>query len=798
MERLNDNNNNGLTSEQTQQRLLNRVSGFFFNKRRPDEDEDENEGPSSTSHLSHRAISSDPMIEDDRATTASRVDSMFSSFQSQQSNRPNPNTPPPLRTVELDNTIVHKSDTPPSPPSSSSSPLPSSSSSSSRKNATSPGDDVDAAFEKLLQEYALPANLKPSLSQLSREQKAVLLQSSQSRMLLRKNSSFSTKSFSLAATLGIHKKGRNSLNKLFTPPASSEDSLASYASSPSMKKPPGTSGRSGHRPRTSLLSGGGSYGESSSSSAHGGRTMRSKLKSSPEYFVHLLSETPVRQLEEADILDLRVFLRNVVVSWTTEFLAKGGYEVISDLFRQMKEIPKRYMLLPPTLNFFFFNSDRFNSDLHHCRMPNDDKMLQHLAKCFKAIMTHEAAGIEKVLTEPSALEHIRDLLFGPGNQKQKAIYGLEVTTRSLLLNLLCTLASLQTKRTSTTRYVHGYDVLRNLLLDRPHDTPSDESANKELPFRMSLKTDTKAVMRMILENEAAAEAAADENLQPRYTAWMREIQYTVDRHIEPITFLAQVLDYKFESAFRQLKLKPQDKKPEDEAPKSPDDPNQDASGSVMVDEGVVDYLITHLRLICTIITTPATTYQGIYDEREQEKVRLEIMLSGFDKISKALRGCPHPTLYASYIRYLQPLLKPWADLSVPSVSATTASSSSSLHPPPRHHKSNHSSPDPSTSRNPYETDKLSNASAKNAMHRTSFLGDADSCFDTPFLDEEEDPDLYPGSIADDPMWIDEDDDLASLDNYDDIFDEDEEIVYYEDEEEPPNLDREYKWKAAVR
>lgn len=43
-------------------------------------------------------------------------------------------------------------------------------------------------------------------------------------------------------------------------------------------------------------------------------------------------------------------------------------------------------------------------------------------------------------------------------------------------------------------------------------------------------------------------------------------------------------------------------------------------------------------------------------------MRLEIMVSGFDKVAKCLYRCPHPTLYASYIRYLQPLLEPWADI----------------------------------------------------------------------------------------------------------------------------------------
>ncbi|KAI8141375.1 hypothetical protein BJV82DRAFT_174574 [Fennellomyces sp. T-0311] len=165
---------------------------------------------------------------------------------------------------------------------------------------------------------------------------------------------------------------------------------------------------------------------------------------------------------------------------------------------------------------------------------------------------------------------------------------------------------------------------------------------------MSLKADNETMMLKISNNETN---------RPRYTAWMREIQLTVDRHIEPMTYLAQILEYNFESAYRQLKANRQQQERNDGLP--PQDQEQPV---VMVDEGVVDYLITNLRLICTLVTTPGTAFSGTYDKYEEEKMRMEIMLSGFKKITHALSACPHPTLYASYIRYLQPLLQPWADL----------------------------------------------------------------------------------------------------------------------------------------
>ncbi|KAL0082530.1 armadillo-type protein [Phycomyces blakesleeanus] len=778
-------------------KLLHRVSGFFFQHNRrvrspttgePDlSPEEPDEEPS---YLQPH----EPMIQD--IETASRVDSMFS-MHSNHSARPiNPNTPPPLRTVCLDNPTVHTSiapvEQPPSPP-------PSSSSSKTVKQ--SPGrtiplrklsklspDDVNEAFELLLQEYALPTSLKPNLTQLTTEQKSVLLQSSRSRMLLRKNSTFSSSPFSLAATLGINRKSKgqpsNVRDRKFFSPSDKDDSSMANRSSASYQKSNGSTstatatssntksmGTSRGGKNTSLLAGG-SHGDTNH------RTVRGKMKSTPEYFVTVLRETHVRELEENDVADLRVFLRSVVASWTTEFLSLGGYEALSDLFRQMKEIPKK--------------------------RPQDDKFLQQLAKCFKAIMTHEQSGTERVLMNPIGLEHIRDLLFGPSNQKQKGVYGLDIITRALFLNILCTLTTLQTKPThNSSKYVHGYDILRQLLLDRPSDrildeTGCEQSSKTDLPFRMSLKTNPQEIMKVILENEDHPGGISETDMdspKPRYTAWMREIQYTVDRHIEPITFLAQVLDYKFESAFRQLKLKSQEERAKsDGSPGSSCSAQADPEegGLVMVDEGVVDHLITHLRLICTIVTTPPTTYRGETTPREQEKVRLEIMLSGFDKISKALRSCPHPTLYDSYIRFLQPLLRPWAELSpsdpletssnINSSSSRLQSSSQSVSgsntlvfpesyiPPnapmiperPAAHPLSYS----------FRSGNWVENSLSDMLNWQNELQDSSKVHD-PFVDAR----LPTKQNIQETAW-EEDGDMASLDNYDDIFDDEE-----DDEEE---------------
>jgi hypothetical protein len=38
--------------------------------------------------------------------------------------------------------------------------------------------------------------------------------------------------------------------------------------------------------------------------------------------------------------------------------------------------------------------------------------------------------------------------------------------------------------------------------------------------------------------------------------------------------------------------------------------------------------------MCTLITTPPTTYRGIWDAYSQEALRMELMESGFDKIAR--------------------------------------------------------------------------------------------------------------------------------------------------------------------
>ncbi|SAM07953.1 hypothetical protein [Absidia glauca] len=686
--------------QQQQPRLFNRMSGFLFQRRQGTIDHDEYEGGSSSTATApsvtpttladdgHSPLHNSALDED----TSSCVDSMFSTLPTNYNTNTNPNTAPPLRTVQLDGGIVHHpgSGAPPTPPRRISTqparPLSTSDTNSpttaaaetttaatasasatttvSPTNSTSNAEDFHLAFEKMAHEYGLPNDVAKTLSL---EAKQVLLRNSQANSFQQINNNNNNGFFSWR-TWGIQKKQKQHMDvrqdRFFDPstsatpisPTSStnsetsssqqEDSInhgrtkaySTSARNRSQRAPISTFTQAAHNSIT------GTRRKKQSARRHD-RTTK-KGPSSPAYFIHLLKDCHVRNLDESQVQDLRVCLRSVKASWTTQFLDLGGYTILSDLFRQMHQAPKR--------------------------SPNDDKILQHLAKCFKAIMTHEQAGIAIVLTNPVGLGYIRDLLFGSLDQKQRSLYSLSVTTRAHFLNILCTLANLQTTQSATTPYIHGYDVLRRLLLDCPTTTSavvtstSTDSMDNEPPFRMTLKQDPQHLMRLIVEDDPFY--TDDQPLKPRYTAWMRELQYTVEKEIEPITFLAQVLDYKFESAFRQLRIKSSQQEQVASDP-PPSDLNQEAAstleegtGSVMVDDGVVEYLVAHLRLINTVVATQPTFQKVPYDDRGREKVRMEIMMSGFDKIAKALQYCPHPTLYALYFRYLQPLLQPLATL----------------------------------------------------------------------------------------------------------------------------------------
>ncbi|KAI9247634.1 armadillo-type protein [Sporodiniella umbellata] len=155
--------------------------------------------------------------------------------------------------------------------------------------------------------------------------------------------------------------------------------------------------------------------------------LQSKPRSTPDYFVHMLKTTHFGNLVESELLDLRMFLRSVIISWTNRFLILGGYESMSDLLKQAQDI---------TLCFDF----------------NANRKLQHLTQCLKTIMSH--VGTAVVLANPVALVHVRDLVFAN-------LPGLYTSTQNCMLHLLFSLTILQTEQ------VNGYQLLCLLLKDHP-------------------------------------------------------------------------------------------------------------------------------------------------------------------------------------------------------------------------------------------------------------------------------------------------------------------------------------------
>lgn len=142
-------------------------------------------------------------------------------------------------------------------------------------------------------------------------------------------------------------------------------------------------------------------------------------------------------------------------------------------------------------------------------------------------------------------------------------------------------------------------------------------------------------------------------------------------------------------------------------------------------------------------------------------MRLEIMISGFDKISKALQTCPHPTLYASYIRYLQPLLQPWADLAIPTTSSP-ANTITQLAAPQQQHIRQERAWRQQTIRSlsgNYQRDMLRWEQDLRAM-------------DTTIVQDDERP-AWMQPDDDDDMWEDMDDNFDDIFNTDDDEDDDD-------------------------
>lgn len=155
------------SSTQPQYRILNRMSTLFGGKKKNNAVINNGSSSSAAVQASSNendndtlvASQIDSMFNEERNTSC--VDSMYSSLQSRSSRYrpvPNPDTPAPLRTVQLMDPIVHlPNPTPPTPPPMSDPPTPPSPTPSTlRKSTPPPGtssqkiEDVEAQFKLLL------------------------------------------------------------------------------------------------------------------------------------------------------------------------------------------------------------------------------------------------------------------------------------------------------------------------------------------------------------------------------------------------------------------------------------------------------------------------------------------------------------------------------------------------------------------------------------------------------------------------------------------------------------------------
>lgn len=135
----------------------------------------------------------------------------------------------------------------------------------------------------LQKEYALPPNLRPSLEHLTREQKSTLLRSSQ---LARKSSALS-----LTAPFATLRKSKQLLL-------------------------PGTVRDAQGRHQVQRRRAPHAYATHSRAPQGVGAHLLSGRAKSPRYFADLLMHSTCRDLEIAEIMDLRVYLRNSIARYS--------------------------------------------------------------------------------------------------------------------------------------------------------------------------------------------------------------------------------------------------------------------------------------------------------------------------------------------------------------------------------------------------------------------------------------------------------------------------------------------------
>lgn len=151
---------------------------------------------------------------------------------------------------------------------------------------------------------------------------------------------------------------------------------------------------------------------------------------------------------------------------------------------------------------------------------------------------------------------------------------------------------------------------------------------------------------------------------------------------------------------------------------------------------------------------------------------------------QSLQSCPHPTLYSTYIKYLQPLLQPWAPSTVRPVPEKTATAKEVAVAP----------------------------SDANSPSQDSEAELSDDTMEMPVRNGAQAP-LFGLSTSDETLWdddfydMDDDDDVIDHDSFfdeplDDVFLQDDSDSFSEEEEDTsesiPRPQARETWKTSTK
>ncbi|KAF5391700.1 hypothetical protein D9757_002552 [Collybiopsis confluens] len=300
------------------------------------------------------------------------------------------------------------------------------------KDQAPSGEDMNDAFDQLLDELQIPSTLRPKLAGMDSSVKAAMLKSSQGMTLNIKSVVPITPEEPLALrltplrrtrstdTLDSPRPSKPGLDYELRPPiapfAMGEQSNRSTSSIGSPRKSSHSRGISlgaGFMSRSQInLLGNGS---SLDLAATGSKISKEKGATSskiisPAKSVSILAGTSSTDLDIEQVKKLRLLLRNESASWTEEFLRAGGYTALLTRLNEILEVEWRQVATWP-------------------EEQHDDQILHELLRCFKALSTSAIGCITLRTSGPTPWVQLVKLLYSdkkPG----------EVATRQLIVELL--------------------------------------------------------------------------------------------------------------------------------------------------------------------------------------------------------------------------------------------------------------------------------------------------------------------------------------------------------------------------